>query len=393
MNSMSPTIRYVLPIVFSVLSCPAAEAFRTSEFIFEPEAWHNHSSSIVELPNGDLFACWYHGSGERTADDVKVEAARLRRGTSKWEPRFTLADTPGFPDTNPALFVDRSSRFWLLWPVIIANEWHTALMEYRIASKYEGSGVPRWDVSESLLLKPGTDFAAKVRTLAANWPEPVRSRVIEKAGDKYFSRMGWMTRVHPLQLPSGRILVPLYSDGFDFSLVGISDDDGKTWHASGPMVGHGGVQPSIVRRRDGTLVAYMRDNGPAPKRIQMSTSSDNGETWTQAIDLDLPNPGSGIEAIVLRDGTWALIYNDLEKGRHSLAVSLSDDEGKSWKWTRHLESDPTGYFHYPSLIQAKDGSLHATYSVFLDRAPGKTERKSIRHTHFNVSWVREGDGK
>jgi hypothetical protein len=31
---------------------------------------------------------------------------------------------------------------------------------------------------------------------------------IDHAADKYFSRMGWMTRVHPLELPSGRILVP-----------------------------------------------------------------------------------------------------------------------------------------------------------------------------------------
>ena len=36
---------------------------------------HAHSSSIVELSNGDFLACWFQGSGERTADDVRVMGA------------------------------------------------------------------------------------------------------------------------------------------------------------------------------------------------------------------------------------------------------------------------------------------------------------------------------
>src|SRR5262245_12448611 len=106
----------------------AAEPFLRGEFIFPLEHWHNHSSCIVELPNRDLFVCWYNGSGERTADDVKVEGARLPHGRRDWSQRMTLADTPGFPDANPAMFVDSRRKLWLLWPVIQANEWHTALM-------------------------------------------------------------------------------------------------------------------------------------------------------------------------------------------------------------------------------------------------------------------------
>jgi len=32
-----------------------AEPFHKSELIFPPEKWHNHSSSIVELPDGNLW--------------------------------------------------------------------------------------------------------------------------------------------------------------------------------------------------------------------------------------------------------------------------------------------------------------------------------------------------
>src|SRR3954471_14394419 len=105
------------------LSTAAEKPFLTGELIFPLEHWHNHGSCIVEAPNGDLIVCWFHGSGERTADDVKVEGARLRKGSKSWSPRFTMADMPGYPDTNGAMFVDPQGRLWLLWPTILANRW------------------------------------------------------------------------------------------------------------------------------------------------------------------------------------------------------------------------------------------------------------------------------
>jgi hypothetical protein len=77
-----------------VLASAAAAPQYSGELIFPLEKWHNHSSSIVELPNGDLLVCWFHGSGERTADDVLIQAARWNHTTGKWTAPFTLADTP-----------------------------------------------------------------------------------------------------------------------------------------------------------------------------------------------------------------------------------------------------------------------------------------------------------
>src|SRR5262245_27769939 len=91
-----------------------------AELIFPLEHWHNHASTIVECPNGDLLVCWFHGSGERTADDVKIDGARRRKNSTTWN-RFTMADTPNYPDTNPTMFIDPRQRLWLLWPTILAN--------------------------------------------------------------------------------------------------------------------------------------------------------------------------------------------------------------------------------------------------------------------------------
>jgi len=372
----------------------------STRLIFPLEEWHNHGSCLVEAPNGDLLATWFHGSGERKADDVRLESARLKRGAQSWGERFTLADTPGYPDCNPSLHVDERGRLWLFYPTILANLWESALLKFRVSSDWRRATPPRWERSEILHVTPGGEFdltvsnaLPRLEALAAraDLNEQQRREVDEflaatreRAADKLYRRLGWMPRAR-LTVADGRWLLPLYHDGFSFCLVALSDDAGASWRVSAPIIGAGNVQPSIVARRDGSLVAYMRDNGPPPKRLQVAESRDRGETWSPAVDAGIPNSGTGVEAIVLRDGLWALINNDTEEGRHSLAVWLSDDEGRSWKWRRHLERvEPgQGSFSYPSILEGRDGALHATWSVHL------REGKAIRHARFNRAWVRE----
>jgi predicted neuraminidase len=184
--------------------------------------------------------------------------------------------------------------------------------------------------------------------------------------------------------------------------MAITDDWGVTWHTSRPLVGAGNIQPSIVRRHDGSLYTLMRDNGPPPHRLQQSESHDNGETWSAVTDTDLPNPGSGSEIIALQNGHWVLIGNDTDRGRHQLAVQLSLDEGRTWPCKRYLEKDPpgpeAGSYHYPSIIQARDGTLHVSYSYHLARrnlpkdVDGDPAAKSIKHAHINEAWIQEAKG-
>jgi predicted neuraminidase len=390
----------------------AAEPLFQAENIFTPQSLHTHGSCIVECPNGDLLCCWYKGSGERRADDVGVFGARRRRGDKTWGEPFLMADTPGFPDTNPCMFIDPSGKLWLIWQTIIANEWHTALTKYKIASAYTADGPPKWDFSDTLILKPGPEFAEIVarhcdaaEATIDKIPEAQRERARgylakrrEHAHDKYFIRMGWMTRVHPLVLDGKRLIVPLYSDGFDFSIMAISEDWGATWMASQPLVSSGGVQPSLARKKDGTLVALMRDNGPPPKRALRSESKDGGMSWSPVVDTDIPNPGAGVDVISLQSGNWLFINNDTEHGRHKLTVSLSDDEGTTWKWSRALEIDAPGpeatTASYPSIIQSKDGLLHASYTYTLKGKNAlasrdeKSQSECIKHSQFNEEWIR-----
>lgn len=369
------------------------ESGTRSLLIFPLQEKHVHSSSVVALPDGQLLACWFEGSGERTANDVCIRGARLRPGADRWGPVFDLADTPGFPDCNPVLFVDRRQRLHLFWITVLAGRWEMSLVRHRIAERFLGPGSPIWSWQDLVLLKPDDRFAeavqegfARLNTPEQAWAEYApryETMIMEAARDPRKREIGWMTRTPPMQLEDGRLLLPLYSDGFNFSLIALSEDGGKTWRPSQPIVGRGNVQPALVRKRDGTIVAFMRDNGDPPGRIMVSESTDRGESWTPPRDIDLPNPGSSIAVARLQDGRWILVYNDTEQGRHRLAVALSDDEGLSWNRRRYLENDPSARsrFAYPSIVQSEDGTIHVTYSYHVP------EGKSIKHAAFRAQWI------
>lgn len=364
--------------------------------IFAAEKKHNHASCVVELPGGDVMVAWYRGTGERTADDVEVWAARLAKGQGAWGERFLLADVPGYPDCNPALFAAPDKSLWLWRPVILDHRWEGALLLFSTTRQYPEPGKPVvWDREGVQFVTPvGFEAAAdealkSLAGMALRIDATEFEQVQARSKDLLYQRMGWMPRVHPTVLASGRWLLPLYTDTFSCSIVLRSDDQGKTWAPSNAMIGFGNIQPSLVAKKDGTVVAYMRDNGPF-RKIRMSTSSDQGATWGPVTSTELPNPGAGIEAIRLASGRWGMIYNDTTRGRYSLAMALSEDEGKTWPTVRHVALDPEKKrsFHYPSITQGADGTIHVTYTH-----GGQPEGSTIDYVRLDEEWIRQGDPK
>ena len=377
---------------FSV-SKPQLKDSIQSAFIFPLQGKHVHSSCLTELPNGDLLACWFEGSGERHANDVVINGARLKKGETVWSAPFLLADTPGNPDCNPILFVDHQKRLHLVWLVVVANRWETSILKTRISTDYLKDRAPNWSWQDIILLQPGEAFEKTVEAKfkESNSPEmawaeyaPLYEKmIVEAAHDPVKRQLGWMGRIKPLQLDDDRILMPLYSDGFNLSLVAISDDNGDNWKASLPLVGRGNIQPTLLQKQNGEIVAYMRDNGDAPGRIFTATSDDNGYSWTAASKTNIPNPGSSVDALVLTDGSWLLICNDLEKGRNQLSLYRSVDEGENWTKVYTLENlqDKKGGFSYPSTIQTKDGSVQISYSYSVEGS------NTIKHVCIPPNWL------
>lgn len=368
--------------------------FFASEHVFPINPQHNHAPGIAELPGGELIVSWYRGSGERTADDVAVFGARRKVGQSKWSDAFLMTDTPGFPDCNTAMMTNAEGHLMLFWPVIVANSWESCLTHLKVSENPVGDGCPKWNRDDTILLKP-EDFSGEavkvLDQLLAALPVPLPAKqqaeideAKKRLSNKLYQRMGWQPRCKPTVLPSGRILLPLYTDTFSIAIMAISDDGGTSWFASKPLLGFGAIQPAVLRRNDGTLVAYMRENG-FTGHVRDCESADDGMTWGPVGISELINPGSGLDGVRLQNGHWILIHNDTATGRNKLAVSLSTDEGKSWSASRHLEDQPEGSFHYPCVIQAVDGSIHSVYSYFC------SEGKTMKHAAFNEEWILQGD--
>lgn len=417
----------------------------TIENIFPLQSQHCHGSSIVELPDKDLIVAWFQGSGERTADDVAIKGARYNHKTNQWGEPFILADVPDFPDINPVLFIDGKSRLWLVWYTVLAYQWESSILKYRISDNYmQTSGAPEWKWQDMIHVKPDgstPDGIGKndqfVKTLNRKFDEYYQTLVtagntnkdgngafaeerlervrnhyldiakgitfmangtdIDDKGEKIKTRLGfplmrrigWQTRNKPL-ITGNRMLLPLYSDGFSFSLIAITDNWGATWQFSELIIGAGGIQPTLALCKDSSIVTFMRDNGPPPKRLMKSISKDHGKTWSTVEDSEIPNPGTAADVVVLKSGNWAIVLNDIEQGRHRLSVWLSKDEGKTWPYRKILVNGTPGSEvrgHYPAIIQGSDERIHISYTNQIAGPEGQPAIKNIAHASFSETWL------
>ncbi len=396
--------RALLSFIFVCTTFAETPVFE-SQFIFDPEQaiephGHVHASCIVECPNGDLRAVWYENGRELPepyfkeqqdkAANVRIGAARKQKGAKDWEQPFVMSDTFGVSDNNPCMVVDHKERLWLFYPTLLGVpgwSWGSSVLQFSYASRYDHPGRPIWDKA-NLLIPQVTGYDEVLQTAidirkAEGWPEDqletVRQKVKASIERPLATRLGWMPRAHPIVRKDGAIIVPLANENAATSCMAITNDSGDTWTYSNLVPDLGISQPTVVQFTDGTMTAFFRNDSG---RIKRSDSSDGGVTWGQVTKTDRPHPNAGIEAIALASGKLLLVYNDQEKERDSLAVSLSEDRGATWPWTRHLETTKGERFDYPSVVQGKDGTIHVTYSYNL---------KTIKYAQFNEAWIVEGD--
>ena len=79
-----------------------------------------------------------------------------------------------------------------------------------------------------------------------------------------------------------------------------------------------------------------------------------------------------------------MVYNDAEQGRHNLAISLSEDEGKTWTAKKMLENSDNkdSSFGYPTVMRGADGSIHLSYTL------NTPEGKTIKYSTFTVESIK-----
>jgi predicted neuraminidase len=302
-----------------------------SEFIFETAPFPQcHASTIAETKAG-LVAAWFGGTRERNPD-VGIWLSRNVGGN--WTPPVEVANgivsvspTNRFPCWNPVLFqyqpvgagplmlfykVGPSPSTW--WGMLMASE----------------DGGRTW---------------SKPRRLPEGILGPIKNK--------------------PIQFGNGDLLCPSSTEGTNGWQVHFerTDNLGGNWTATPPVndgKGISAIQPTLLFCPGARLMALGRTK---QKKIFQIWSPDDGSHWERMTLTSLPNPNSGIDAVMLKDGRQLLVYNhtDVPKARSPLNVALSRDCNE-WQAALVLENEPGSEFSYPAVIQTSDGLVHVTYT-------------------------------
>jgi hypothetical protein len=308
-----------------------------------------HCSVVAELANRDLLVGYYAGEDE-ARPDVAWVLARRRPDAKAFDPLTVVAETPGKPEGNGILFQNREGTVLVIYGTM--------------QGKLDGPAGPgvRWETCD-LRIKRSKDNG---HTWSA-------SEFIEP-------KLGHVPRNKPIRLSNGEIIFGTeYMDGY--SRFWISADEGRTWHMTGPVKGELNEQPTLIQRRDGTILAFLRPDGDAPC-IYRSVSKDNGRTWSPAKQTGLPCPFAAIALDRLADGRMVLAWNNNPSHRNPLTLAISEDEGETWPHVRNMVIGD-GEFHYPAIIQTHDGLLHLSFT---------NNRRTIDHIVLTPDWI-EGKGR
>lgn len=343
----------------------------------------NHAANLLPLGNGDLACVWFGGTQEGIPD-ISAYFSRLPKGASRWTAPVKLSDDPTRSEQNPILFHAPDGLLWLIYTSQRSGNQDTAVVMCRTS---DDDGLT-WGSIRTLIDEPGT-FVRQPPVFLAN-------------GD-------WLLPIFRCRAEPGRKWV----GDTDISEVKISSDGGLSFVTHTVPDSTGCVHMNIVELDGGRLVAFFRSR--FADHVYRSTSDDRGRTWTPPRPTPLPNNNSSIQAIRLRDGRLAMVYNhasaadatdrrvslydDIEDEdgpadaapdsppaarrtafwgapRAPMSLAVSSDEGLTWPVRHDLETG-SGYcmtnnsreklnreLSYPSIRQTPDGRVHVAYTHF-----------------------------
>ena len=149
----------------------------------------------------------------------------------------------------------------------------------------------------------------------------------------------------PIQLEDGTILCGSSTENQGWRIHVEKTKTFRFWestdHLNDPLE-FGAIQPTLLQYPNGKIQLLCRTKQEV---IAESWSSDQGETWSHLKATTLPNPNSGIDAVMLNDGRALLVYNHTLNGRGILNVATSRD-GKIWTPIMVLENTPGAEFSF-----------------------------------------------
>lgn len=313
-----------------------------------------HAATVAELPDGRLAAAWFAGSREGAADVAIYYATALRnvRGERLWSlPRAIVTRHSLESDVqrmtrkvgNPILFVDGETLRLFVVSVGLGG-WAGSSLNVRSSSDWG----EHWSPAKKLVTSP-------------------------------FFNISTLARMPPLKLADGGLALPIYHEFLSKHGEWLRlDQTQRIVDKVRLPQSRAALQPAAVAFDGQHSIALLRDAGPDQGHVLVAESHDAGQHWQAGKALPIRNPNASVALIRLHSGRLLLACNPGD-GRNKLSLWLSEDEGKQWRETRILEqSNDSGEYSYPTLLQGQDGLIHIVYTWW---------RQGIKHAAFNESWL------
>ena len=355
-------------------NAPAATAAIIETKVISPQPEFYHGwPTVTRRADGELWVTWSGGREAHVCPFGRVEAMTSRDGGATWTWPRVLLD--GAIDDRDSGVLE-TAKGTLLVTTFTSLAYEPLLIRPR-----SETDAARWAAAHARLPDDATRKAELGQWL-------IRST---DGGKTWSSRIPTLVNSPhgPLQLRDGRLIYAgkeLWAEG---KRIGVSEsrDDGQTWTWRGEIPTRPGDDPKkdyhelhAVETAGGRLIAQIRNHNAANAGETLQTeSSDGGKTWS--IPHSIGVWGLPSHLLALRDGRLLMTYGH-RRPPFGNQARISSDEGGTWGEAMILSGDGIGGdLGYPSTVELKDGSLLTVWYETM-KAPA---RAVLRQAHWTLA--------